>query len=200
MIFITSKTSDGNMSIFCGDPTTALNNQKKFSKKLGIDYKNIIELKQIHGNRIIKIDQPTVKINRADGLITNRPKLYLMIKAADCHQIGFYDPKNKAIGLIHAGFKGLKKGIIKKVIEKMAKFFKSDPKDLIVKLGPSIGPCCYRMDIWKKAEKQLTDCGVLEKNIGNPRICTYESEDYFSHRRAEDKKENDFRFMTILGL
>ncbi len=56
------------------------------------------------------------------------------------------------------------------------------------------------MDIWKEAENQLIKTGILKENIDNPKICTYESKDYFSHRRAADQNQDDFRFVTILGL
>lgn len=200
MIFVSSKISDGNMSINYGNPKKALKNRKKFFKKLGINPENIVEVKQVHGNKVLLVDNILDPNIEADGLITNKAGVILMMKVADCMAISFYDSTHQAIGLVHAGYKGLEKGIIKNAIYAMNKNFKTNPKDLIIHFGPSIGPCCYRLDIWTKAEKQLEDSGVLKENINNPRICTYESKDYFSHRRSEDKNQRDFRFATILGL
>lgn len=200
MIFVSSKLSDGNMSIFRGDVNQANMNKLKFFQKRKINPNNVIELQQVHGNKVIRVNKAPGKIAKADGLITNQPDIYLMIKAADCHQIGFYDPKNKVIGLVHAGYKGLEKGIIKNVINSMKKSYRTNLKDLIINFGPSIGPCHYRLDIWTDAENQLIKLGILKNNINNPHICTYESKDYFSHRRAEDRREKDFRFITIIGL
>lgn len=183
-----------------GNPKQALANRKKFFQKLGINPKNVAEIKQVHGNKIIvlgNIPDPNIE---ADGIITNRKDLYLMMKVADCMAIGLYDPKYNIIGLVHVGFRGVENGIIKKEVEAMKQNFKTDPKDLTVKINPSVGPCCYRMNLWTEAKDQLIACGVLEKNIHNPRICTYESKDYFSHRRAVDQNLKDFRFVTILGL
>lgn len=200
MIFVTSKVSDGNMSIFCGDENKAIKNKIKFFQKNKINLEHIVELQQIHGNKVIKVVRVPNRTAKADGLITNKPNIYLMIKAADCHQIGLYDLKNNAVGIVHVGYKGLEKGIIKNVINKMQKNFKTKPQDLLIQFGPAIGPCHYRLDMWADAENQLTSLGVLKENIHNPRICTYESEDYFSHRRAEDKNLPDYRFATIIGL
>lgn len=200
IIHITSKNADGNMSIFCGDTNQALKNKAEFLKKLNINSKNAIELKQVHGNKIVIVKEPSSKIQEADGMITNTPNVFLMIKAADCHQIAFFDPKNNAIGLIHAGYKGLAKGIIRNTITALKKNYHTNPKDLIIKFGPSIGPCCYRVDIWKEAEDQLSEFGILKENIYNPRICTYENIDYFSHRRSEDTKTSEARFVTIFAL
>lgn len=190
MIFITSKISDGNMQL--------LKNRERFFKKLGI--KNVIGVKQIHGNRVVFVDKVMDPEIIADGMITNNSGINLMLKVADCIPIGLYDPIHQAIGLIHAGYKGLEKGIIKNAIQAMKKNYKTNPKDLIVQFGPSIGPCHYWMDIWTEAEKQLENYAVLKENIDNPRICTYESSDYFSHRRSEDKNQPEGRFVTILGL
>ncbi len=190
------------MSSLQGDPKQALKNRQEFLNKFNIDINLVIDTRQIHSNKILKITKASLgkKLAEADGLMTNQPNIYLMIKAADCLQIAFHDPKNQAIALIHAGFKGLEKGIIKNAVEKMKKNYKSEAKDLIVKFGPSIGPCCYRMDLWEKAENQLKSLGTLPKNIDNPKICTYHNKEYFSHRRAEDKNQDDFRFATVLGI
>jgi len=197
MIFVTSKTSDGNMDFRFGEYKKVLENRKKFFNKLGV--KNIVEVKQIHDNNVVLIENIVDPDTAADGMVTNH-NIYLMLRIADCIPIGLYDPTHQALGLVHAGSKGLEKSIIKNVLNQMKKNFKTNPKDLIVNFGPSIGPCHYKMDLWTEAEKQLSEYGVLEKNIDNPKICTYESKDYFSHRRSQDFKTEGGRFVTILGF
>lgn len=198
MIFISSKVSDGNMDFRFGDSKEVSENRKRFFKKVGIE--SVIEVKQVHSNNIVLVTKTSDSNTMADGMITNKTNIYLMLKVADCIPIGLYDPKNHAIGLIHVGRRGLATGIIKNAIKKMVENFDSKPKDLIVQFGPSIGPCCYRLDLWKQTEDQLVNLGVLKKNIDNPRICTYHTKEYFSHRRSEDQKLPDHRFVTILGL
>lgn len=192
MIFVSSKISDGDMKL--------LENRKRFFKELGINPKNVAEVKQVHGNKIIYVDTIPNPDTETDGLITNKAETYLLIKVADCIPLGLHDPKHNAIGLIHVGWQGLETGIIKNTVKEMKKHFSTNPKDLTTQFGPSIGPCHYRMDLWKETEDQLVSCGVLKKNIHNPKICTYESKDYFSHRRADDTNKKDSRFVTILGL
>lgn len=200
MIFVSSKTSDGNMSLIHGNRREALANRKRFFKSLDINPKDVTELTQVHGNKVTLVRNIACVTEKADGMITNKKDIYLMVKVADCIPIGLYDPNHHAIGLIHVGRRCLETGIIKNAIKKMTENFDSNPKDLIVRFGPSIGPCCYRTDLWTQAENQLTSCGVLKKNVDNPKICTYEDKDYFSHRRAEDNNLPDSRFVTILGL
>ncbi len=208
VVFARSKIKDGNMSFVLGDPMDALSNRNKFLSSLKINPKSTVSLKQIHSKKVLIVNKhfggvgafPNKDIVEADAMITNEPNLFLIIKAADCLQIALFDPKNIAIGLIHAGRKGLSLGIIKKAIRLMNKNYQTKPSDLLVQLGPSIGPCHYPIDIWADAENQLIGCGLLKKNIENIKICTYESADYFSHRKAVDQAIADFRFATILGL
>lgn len=200
MIFISSKISDGNMSFDSDSPTEALENRKRFFKNLGINLKNVAEVKQAHGNKVIIIDKIPNPETEADGLITNKAEVYLMMKIADCMAIGFYDPKHHVIGIAHVGWQGLEKEIIKEMVENMKDNFDTNPKELFIQISPSIGPCHYRLDIWTKAEKQLISCGILKENFDNPKICTYESKEYFSHRRSEDQNLPEYRFVTILGL
>ena len=200
MILAYSKASDGNMSFKFGDSKEVSENRKSFFQESGIDTRNIVEVKQVHGNKVILIEDIINPETVADGMITNKAGIYLLLKVADCIPISFYDHKHEAVGLVHAGSRGLEKGIIRKAITKMRRYFHTNPKDLIAKLGPSIGPCCYRKDIWQEAENQLIENGILKESIENLKICTYESEDYFSHRESEDKKRPEARFITILGL
>lgn len=192
MIFVYSKISDGNIR--------KTENKKKYLKKIGIKQENVAEVKQVHSNTVLLINDPLNPNTEADGLITNNPDIYLMIKIADCMGIGFYDSNHQAIGLVHAGRKGLETGIIKKVIDSMKKNFDTNTQNLNVLISPSIGPCHYIIDLWTEAEKQLISFGILNENIHNPKICTYESKNYFSHRRSEDTKTPEGRFATILGL
>lgn len=200
IIFVSSKVLDGNMSFLKGTPEGALGNKSKFFKSFKINPKNIVELKQVHGNKVVLIYDKLDADTEADGMITNKSGVYLMVKVADRIPAGLYDPKHHAIGLIHLGWRGLEKGLIKNAVKNMQQKFGTNPKDLIIQFGSSIGPCHYRMNLWVEAENQLIGLGVLKKNIDNPKICTYESNEYFSHRRANNTNQPDSRFVTILGL
>lgn len=141
IIFATSKVSDGNMSLLKENPTEALGNRKKFFKKIGIDLNSIVELKQVHGNKIIKVTRKTSgeKLPEADGLLTNKAGIYLLIKAADCQQIAFYDRKNQAIALIHAGWRGLeKRHYQKKLAKNWANFSSQNHKTFLSSLAPQL--------------------------------------------------------------
>jgi YfiH family protein len=135
----------------------------------------------------------------------------LGILTADCLPILINDPKNHAIGAIHAGWRGLINNIIPNTIKKMIDTYQTDPQQLIVSIGPSIGPCCYEvkndvanqvqtsfganniirytdqqaiyLDLRLAASIHLQQLGVQLANIEITSICTKDNPDrYFSYR------------------
>lgn len=178
---------------------------------------NLTRNSQIHSSIVNKIDENNIG-QRIDGdaLITNVPKVPLLVLTADCVPVVIIDPVNKAIGVVHAGWRGTYDEISKKTIEEMNRNYNSNPTDLICVIGPSIGPCCYEvskdlvekfnmnlanytekldiirddkhyLDLWKINELTLKDCNVREENIINLQICTNCNHDKFYSYRKHNK-------------
>jgi len=85
-------------------------------------------------------------IGPADGMITRERGCGLTMNYADCSPILLYDPKRKAIGLGHAGWKGAVMDLPRSLVLAMKSTFGSKPESLLAAIGPSIGPCCYQVD------------------------------------------------------
>lgn len=228
LIFVSSDVSFGNMSLTRGDPKKALNNRLKFYKSQKLKPSQIIVASPNHGTEValIKEKSPAQKgdIPGTDALITNLKDTFLMMKTGDCIPIGLFDPKTKTVALIHASRTSLNEKIIKKVLVMMSIHFKSTPADLIVRFGPSICHDCYQLEyppinqkltklyltkigktynlnLWNFAHDRLIEAGVDKNNIYNPKICTYHSNKYFSHKKTvKENLPNDYRFATIIGL
>ena len=235
LIFASSKTSFGNMTLLRGEKEAVIKNRKKFLTSLNIDPKKCVCMSLVHESDVLEVKEEMIgqgifKIEETiecDGLITNKKDIFLFMVIADCLPIAFFDPKSESFALIHASRHNLVKGIIKNTILKFKKLYKTNPKDLIVEIGPSIGPCCYfeskekvkrfidsslqpyiietdktlGCDLWRFAEDLLLTEGVSKQNLTNQKICTYHSGDYFSH--VKFIKENlplDTRFAVILGI
>ncbi len=84
-------------------------------------------------------------VGPVDGLITDEPGCGLAMNYADCAPIFLYDPRKKAIGLGHAGWKGAISDLPGAMVKAMANAFGSRPTDLLAAIGPTIGPCCYEV-------------------------------------------------------
>lgn len=132
-------TNYNNLLYYFGNKEDSVN-----LEKLNVSKKDIISAEQIHGNKVVLLENSKNKfIKGADGMITYN-RLILSIRTADCMPIFFYDPGKKIIAAIHAGWKGLSSGIIDNAIKGMKKLG-SNPLDLNVSVGPHIQVCCYNI-------------------------------------------------------
>lgn len=93
---------------------------------------------------ILRTDKPPHRRN-IDGLITDIPDVLLTAFGGDCPPIYIADPVRRAVGLVHAGWKGTLGKIPAKAIERMAAQFGSAPQDLYTAIGPGICVDCYEM-------------------------------------------------------
>ena len=198
-----------------------LNNLKVVCKKINCSSKNLILLNQIHSNKFYFINKnykfKKKKLN-GDALITNVKKIALGVIVADCVPVLIYDKNLKIISAIHAGWKGVYKEIIKKVVKFLIKKG-SNTKNLVAVIGPSISEKSYEVqkdfkDKFLKKDKQSKFFFKIRKNktyfglnkyvyyhlkklgIKNLEIIKKNTFDpknnFFSARRSIQNKENDY--------
>jgi len=208
-----SRRQDGNMSLSFGDIRNSLASRQEFLSGIGINYKNLVCAKQVHGKKVEYITQTNLgsgaldydsSILDTDGFITDQPGVPLAILTADCLSVFIYDPVRPAVAILHAGWRSTEKNISQEAVRSMQNRFASQPEDLLVGFGPSIRSCCFQvednfksnfpfglinrdghvfMDIALINRRQLVDCGVKEENIFDPELCTFMDEDFFSFRK-----------------
>ena len=96
-----------------------------------------------------------------DGVVTDMPGVVLTVFGGDCPPVYIVDPVRKAIGLVHAGWRGTLGRIPEVAIANMVVRFGSDPADMYAAIGPGICRDCYEMgdevydafaEQWSKAE------------------------------------------------
>ena len=105
----------------------------------------LVTLRQVHSDIIRFVDSPAAQELVGDGLITDTPELLLGIQTADCLPIIVVDPKRRAVGVFHAGWRGTVKRIVEKGVGEMHRHFGSRPRDLRAAIGPGIHGCCYEV-------------------------------------------------------
>lgn len=193
------------------------------SRLLKVPRENIISLKQVHGRHIEILKEGSGDPRQArglegDGLISNIKDLVLLTYHADCLPVYFIDKKNKTIGLAHAGWQGSYKNISGQMVKGFIENFDSRPEDLLVTIGPSIGPSCYEiskelgdkflrrykefpqilleknnkvyLDLWALNYLQLKKENVLKDNILISKACTSCHNDKFhSYRREKGTRD-----------
>ncbi len=172
----------------------------------------IYRVKQEHSDYIYIINQgEDIRPVFADGIITRIPGIAICISVADCVPVFLFDRQQKILGLIHAGREGTRKCIAQKAIKKFVDRFNSNVCEIVALIGPSIGPCCYRLpdsllndcfrdglfitedktlDLWKSNEKQLLESGIKKENIFVIGECTCCEDEYYSYRKGDKKNRN----------
>ncbi len=110
----------------------------------------VISVKQVHGSDVLVLDRPVedgeVFPGGWDAIVTDQPGLLLTVRTADCVPMLLYDPGERVVAAVHAGWRGAVAGIVPRAIETMRDRFGSEPGVLEVGIGPSVGPCCYEVD------------------------------------------------------
>jgi YfiH family protein len=115
-------------------------------QRQGLETMNFVWPGQVHKDHIEVIEKRREEPQRfpdTDGVITNVPEVLLTTVHADCLPVYFFDPEKKAIGLVHAGWRGSVLGIAAKAARKMADVFSCRPEDIRAFIGPGISRCCF---------------------------------------------------------
>lgn len=108
-------------------------------------------VKQIHGNLVRVLergrtsDADAQAKPDADAVVSNVPGLVLAVLVADCVPMIVADRVSGAAGAIHAGWRGTCARVGPAAVEAMRRHFGTEPSDLTVAIGPSIGPDHYEV-------------------------------------------------------
>lgn len=190
--------------------------------------KNLSKNKQIHSNIVNKVDKDNIgQIIDGDAIITNEKNVPLLILTADCVPVVLVDKVNKAVGLVHAGWRGTYGKICSETLQSMKENYNTNTEDVFAIIGPSIGKCCYEvsydlvekfsallpnadekiyeirdekyyLDLWEINTQILKEFGVLKSNIINMNICTSCNCDrFFSYRKHEKTPKRIGTFIEI---
>lgn len=160
--------------------------------------------------------------------MTNEKGINLVIFGADCVPVFLLDPKNRAIGLAHCGWKGTADRMAEHIVRQMERAYGSNPEDLIAAIGPSIGKCCFQVDdpVVNLFRKQIafaddiifedpTEEGKYKidlwetnrrlmadcgvKNIEIAGLCTMcDTQRFYSHRKMGEKRGVMAGVMTLI--
>ncbi|SER99840.1 peptidoglycan editing factor PgeF [Lachnobacterium bovis] len=219
-----------NLSFTRGDEREkVLENYRRLAIALECNLDDFVLSSQTHTTNVLRVTKEDagngitkeLPYDDIDGLVTNEPGLVLSTFYADCVPLYFVDTKNKAIGLSHSGWRGTVKRMGQVTLEKMAKEFGTDPKDVICAIGPSICQQCYEvsldvanefidefkghedeiiiykendkclLNLWRANEIVLEDAGVLKENIAITNVCTCCNSKYLYSHRASNGKRGN---------
>lgn len=99
-----------------------------------------IWLDQVHGTDVV-VALPETPRQPADAVTTRCVGLPITIHTADCLPVFICNRQGTQVAIAHAGWRGLEAG----VIENTVRTFADTPGDLLVWLGPAIGPAHFEV-------------------------------------------------------
>lgn len=136
-----------NLGAHVGDEADSVAaNRERIWADLGFRETRVVMAEQVHGDKVAVVDGPSMTpIPGVDALITRTPGLLLAMYYADCVPVYIVDPNKRAIGLVHAGWRGATKNIVHKTIERMRIEFDCAPSSMLVAVGPCIGADSYEV-------------------------------------------------------
>lgn len=196
-------------------PEAVLENRRRLTAAFAIQP---AWLRQAHGVVVVEADPG--RIAEADGSWTGTPGIACTAMTADCLPALFCNKSGTRVAAAHAGWRGLAAG----VLEAAADSLDAAPADVLVWLGPAIGPKAFEVgpevreafmqqhpqtaqafvpshnpgkflaDIYQLARLRLAARGITAVYGGG--LCTVTDPRFFSYRRSP----RTGRFASLIWL
>jgi YfiH family protein len=162
----------------------------------------LADLHQVHGCDVVGAEG-RVDRARADGLVTDRSDVVLMVRAADCVPVLLADPATGVVGAAHCGRPGLAAGVVSATVRRMREL---GAGEITAWLGPHVCGACYEVPASMRDQVGAVEpASVATTSWGTPALdlgagvraqleradvevvdvarCTRESPDLYSYRR-----------------
>src|SRR3989344_4979489 len=187
------------------------------AEALGISHS--VSAAQVHGNKTAITHEDDSEFPDADALVTAEHDLCLVTRWADCQNFVVFAPKQKVIGVIHAGWRGLVKGVIPEHFKALETEWGIEPSDVFVGAGPSLCQKCAEftdpaqeltgidsrffdgrnVDLRGIAEEQFNLVGVTNDHFERIVDCTQcQSNQYWSYRANPSEVKNGGKNLTTI--
>ncbi|XP_036687477.1 purine nucleoside phosphorylase LACC1 [Balaenoptera musculus] len=118
-------------------------NLRRLGNAAGFNVKKFYRVKIDHANDVWIMGRKEPE--SYDGITTNQRGVTIAALGADCIPIVFADPVKKACGVAHSGWRGTLLGVAMATVNAMIAEYGCSLEDIIVVLGPSVGPCCFTL-------------------------------------------------------
>jgi YfiH family protein len=187
-------------------------NHRRFAEAVGYDAGDLLEVSQVHGNRVHTAVAPdgalSLRSVKADALVTRNVGTPVGVRVADCIPLLLADRKGRAVAAVHVGWRGAVARIAHKAVESL-EALGARRADLAAVIGPHIRAEAFEVgeevahqiaaaaegaevirtefvkphaDLAKTLTAQLRALGVSE--IDDVGGCTHDEPDrFFSYRR-----------------
>src|SRR5438128_99260 len=134
----------------------------------GLELSRVCYARQVHGAATARAPAGGGFAGSVDILVTAEHGVPLSIFTADCLAIVLYDPAARVLGLAHVGWRGTVRGATQAAVRAVGELG-GRAASLRVALAPSIGPCCYEVDVpatfcWSESPRPWTSGGSARRS------------------------------------
>lgn len=203
-------------------------NRARVAAAMDVPPTHLQTVHQVHSADVVTLTEPLADRPRADAMVTATPGLALGILTADCQPVLFADRQAGVIGAAHAGWRGVKDGVLEATLAAMEALGADRARTTAV-IGPCISQAAYEVGpeflesfldddpeharffaggTGDRAMFDLPAFGLARlraAGIGHAewtRHCTYADEErFFSYRRTTHRGEADYgRLISVIRL
>ncbi len=203
-------------------------NRARVATSIGVPAEYLQTIHQVHSADVITLTKPLAARPRGDAMVTATPGLALGILTADCQPVLFADAQAGVIGAAHAGWRGVKDGVLEATLAAM-EALGADRAQTTAVIGPCISQAAYevgpeflesfldddpahaRFFAGGRGDRAMFDLPAFglarlrAAGIGHAewtRHCTYADEErFFSYRRTTHRGEADYgRLISVIRL
>ena len=144
-------------------------NERLVASAMSVDASAIRWVYQVHGIDVHHAE--TLPVNdplgattiQGDAIVSHTPGIVCGIKVADCMPVLFAANDGSAVGAAHAGWRGLSGGVLERTVAQMRR----NPENIVVWLGPCIGPQAF--EVGEDVRKAFVDSNVGAEKFFAPR-------------------------------
>jgi YfiH family protein len=132
----------------------------------------LVSIQQVQGDGVVVFEGNPQKpeefwLKEGDALVTHIQGYALGVFTADCLPLLLFDPIQRVVGIVHAGWRGTAKEISQKTVEKMKEAFNCASENILAAMGPCIGACCLEVD--KPVKEAFAKSALPWELVASPR-------------------------------
>lgn len=165
-----------NFSVTVGDdPGNVARNFALAAEALGVEDRRIFFLSQVHG-AVAKVADGSetldeIRLLEGDALASLRPDLACSVRTADCIPILVADRISGAAMAIHAGWRGVVRGVVEAGVARLREMTARRP-ELVVAIGPHIREQAFEVseDVARELEASSPVSGVVDRSKAKPHV------------------------------
>ena len=136
------------------DPEHVRQNISLLCEAFHLQPERLIMPHQTHGTQIRKIDESFLHLSKSeqmealegiDALVTDVPEVCVAVSTADCVPVLLYAPDRQVVAAIHAGWRGVVRGIVPQTVASFQAEYGCDVKQMEAVIGPSISQSAFEV-------------------------------------------------------